>query len=265
MARYYEVYATGVHGSGPRWSEVYADAATGQDVLTAAYPVYDLLQTPKQFFGVVGVDILPGPSGLDAKSDWATMLAAAHAATRTCPSMVLTAADEEALRKRIGGQTCSEALDAAGAAGAGAGAAVGGAIAGLAVVGAAVFAYKKWSSKGQAKVAATAPQVPPQMQAQQMGQPMQQQQMQMGQPMQQQQQMQMGQPLQQQQMQRQQQQMQMGQPMMAQQQAPQQMVQQGVVQGVVQGGVVQGGVVQGGVVQGGVVQGGVVQGAVVQM
>jgi hypothetical protein len=146
MARYYEVYATGVHGSGPRWSEVYADAATGQDVLTAAYPVYDLLQTPKQFFGVVGVDILPGPSGLNAFADWAATLAAAHAATRTCPSMVLTAQDEESLRKRIGGQTCAEAK-AGGEEDADIGVILGGVAGGAVAVGIAFFAFKKCAYK----------------------------------------------------------------------------------------------------------------------
>jgi len=146
MAKYYELYATGVHGSGPRWSEVYADAATGQDVLTAAYPVYDLLQTPKQFFGVVGVDILPGPSGLNAFADWAATLAAAHAATRTCPSMVLTAQDEESLRKRIGGQTCAEAK-AGGEEDADIGVILGGVAGGAVAVGIAFFAFKKCAYK----------------------------------------------------------------------------------------------------------------------
>jgi len=110
MAKYYEFFAAGIHDTGlrkARWSEIYVASASQKPCLTATFPVYDLLQVPKQLFGVLGVDLVPG--SMMEMSDFNSTLADLHAQTRACPTFEMSDEQLESLRKRLSGSTCAAA------------------------------------------------------------------------------------------------------------------------------------------------------------
>merc|ERR1712072_913002 len=138
------------HGSGVRWSEIYEDFDSGLDCITAAYPVYDLTQTPKQIFGVLGIDILPGD--MNQKSDWNDTLRSMYDLTFSCPTFTMPDAAVEQLRTRFTGRNCAD-LKATLAASASAkeeptgavGAIVGGVVGGFALI--AIFGFVYYRKK----------------------------------------------------------------------------------------------------------------------
>ena len=87
-------------------------------------------QTPKQLFGVLGIDIVP--ADMLTKADWNTTLKAMYDETFECPVFAMDEAHMEKLRTRLGGMNCADASRGAAAeATTDVGAIVGGAVGGL--------------------------------------------------------------------------------------------------------------------------------------
>ena len=116
MAQYYGLLAATRPAEKPVWSETYASASTGLELITAGMPVYDKTKSPKELFGVIALDVIADSSGFGAFADSTTVLASMHAATKAqcspAPTFTLTDAQMEALRDTYGAQNCTDPNDA---------------------------------------------------------------------------------------------------------------------------------------------------------